>query len=137
MRRCLRRLSAERDGTAALQFALVAPIFLSLVLFTLGAGLLLWAKGVMQMAAVRTARCTAIASPDCPDPTAYATSVLKAWGVAGIVPAVGVSVRSASTCDGTVGRFSAVVITGSGPAGLVSPLSSMTLSASACYPSGK
>lgn len=136
MKRSPRRLSAERDGTAALEFALVGPIFVSIVLFTVGVGMLLWAKGAMQVAAARTARCTAISSPDCPDPQAYAASLIRAWGVSGIVPTVVVSVRSVSTCDGTTGRFSAVAITGGGPAGLISPLSSVTLNASACYPSG-
>lgn len=99
MRQRLRRLPGASDGTATVEFALLGPLFVVLVFFVLGAGLLLWAKGVMQMAALRTARCTAIGSLACTNPQAYATSLISIWGIAGIVPSIRVSVQSSTTCN--------------------------------------
>lgn len=138
MRHPLRRLLGRRDGTATLEFALLGSTFVVLLFFVLGAALLLWAKGAMQMAASRTARCTAIASSACTDPQAYAASLMSAWGVSGIISSISVSVQSGTTCNSAAGHFSAVTISSTGgvSAGFVAPLSGTVLTASACYPSG-
>jgi Flp pilus assembly protein TadG len=134
----LQRLLGSRNGTASLEFALLGPIFVMLLFFVLGASLLLWAKGAMQMAASQTARCMAIGSSACTNPQNYATSLISAWGVAGIVPSISVSVQSGTTCNGTAGHFSTVTISSTGGVsrGFVMPLSGTVLTASACYPSG-
>lgn len=125
-------------GSVTLEFALVGGFFLMLILFITQASLILWAKAAMQESASRTARCTAIASSYCTDPTTYANSILNDWGVSGIVPKVNISVTPGATCNNLSGRFSMVKIdsTGSPFSGFVAPLSSIILSSSACYPSG-
>lgn len=141
MRKTLRRLLICRDGTTAMEFALVGPVFLVLLLFILEVSLLLWAKGAMQMAASQTARCTATGSSACTNPQNYATSLMSAWGVSGIVPSISVLVQPNTTCNSTAGHFSKVTISSTGGVsggfgGFVAPLAGTVLTASACYPSG-
>jgi Flp pilus assembly protein TadG len=62
-----RSLARERNGATALEFALVAGVFIPLSLGILDTGLLMWTKGTLQTTAALTARCAAIASPDCTD----------------------------------------------------------------------
>ena len=131
-------LLAACHGSVTLEFALVGGLFLVMILFIAQASLLLWAKAAMQEAASRTARCTAIASSYCDDPTAYAASLLNDWGVSGILPSVRVSVTSGATCNNLAGHFSLVKIdsTGSAFSSFVPSLANIVLSSSACYPSG-
>jgi Flp pilus assembly protein TadG len=137
MRRYLWRWLGARGGTATLEFALLGSSFVLLVFFLLGMSLLLWAKGAMQMAASRTARCTAIGSSACASPQAYAASLISAWGTAGIVPSISVTVQSGTTCNSTAGHFSMVTISSTGASGgFVASLSGIILTSSACYPSG-
>lgn len=141
VRRPFRRLPAANDGGTSVEFAIVGSTFVLLVVFLFSAGLLLWARGALQMAASQTARCTAIASSACPDPKAYANDLLSAWGVAGIIPpaTISVSVQPNVTCSRTSGLFSKVTISGTNAdlAWAVAPLSSTVLTATACYPSSK
>lgn len=121
----------------SLEFALVGPILVLLVIGTPTAGLLLWARGAMQLAASQTARCKAIGSTECPDPTAYATSIINNWGAGGLILPITISVQANDACSGTAGLFSSVTITsaaGTG-AGLMRPFLNIVLTASACYPS--
>lgn len=137
--RVLRRhlLSTDRRGSVSLEFAIVGVVFMVLFLFVVQASLLLWAKAAMQETASRTARCTAIASSYCSDPTAYATSLLSDWGISSSFVPVSVSVTPGATCNNSAGHFSLVKIdsTGGGFSGFVSLLSGIVLSSSACYPS--
>ncbi len=122
----------------SLEFALVGPMLILLVLGTPTAGMLLWARGAMQLAASQTARCKAIGASECGDATAYASSIISDWGAGGIVLPVTTSVVPDNACNGTTGRFSLVTITsaaGTG-AGLVGPFLNIVLTVSACYPSG-
>lgn len=132
-------LLADRRAVVTLEFGLVGSAFIGLILFILGAGLVLWAKGTIQMAASETARCTAIASLDCTDPQAYAASVIGKWGAGGILPPISVSVLSGATCNGTVGRFSMVTISTTMPGiwEIAPALSNAILSATACYPTAR
>ncbi|MCW3475432.1 TadE/TadG family type IV pilus assembly protein [Limobrevibacterium gyesilva] len=130
-------MPAHRKGTTTLEFALIGPTLLLIVFFIMGAALLLWAKGTLQMAASQTARCTAIGSTNCTDAKAYAVSLITTWGAGAIIPSIDVSVQSNNSCNNMLGHFSKVTIsTGSGIAWFVPQLSGKALTASACYPSG-
>jgi Flp pilus assembly protein TadG len=77
MRRFVKPLLASETGTTALEFALVAPVFLSLVIgtFTLCFGLLL--IGSLHYAVEDAARCASVKTTICSDATstiAYAQS---------------------------------------------------------------
>ena len=137
MRKQRRSLLEECRGVAALEFALVGPVFLLLLLFTMEASFVLWAKSAIEAVASQTARCTALDAPACADSEAFATSLMNTWGIAGFVPSIDVSVQSSATCDNAAGRFSVVTISSSASSfeHFVPPLSSIVLTSRACYPS--
>lgn len=137
MKQPIQRFSTCRNGTTSLEFAIIGPAFLLLLLGTLITGMLFWSKAAVQFAASQTARCRALGSPDCSDPAAYVSSIMSKWGVAGFVKSVSVSVQADTACNRTAGHFYSVTITGTGytGGGLLSPLANVPFSASACYPS--
>jgi Flp pilus assembly protein TadG len=135
-------------GTAAIEFALVAPIFLGLVFGTIEFGRLLWTKQVLQQTAIAGARCMAIAqgqiqnsscassgSYSSTSTTAYIQSVASGWGLS--VPTSNITLNNAATCGGESG-FSEVQITSTfnTPVPQLVQLAAggTTLTASACYP---
>ena len=137
MRRGVRRLWSERDGSVLLEFAIVSSALVMILFFIVGLGLTLWAKAALQAAASQTARCLAIQSPLCANPQNYASSLVNDWGAAGITGTLSVTPQLNTTCNNAVGRFSAVTVTGTqNLVQSISPsLSGVVLSATSCYPS--
>lgn len=132
------RLVWERRASASLEFAFVALPFMLVMFSIIAGGMLLWAKNAVQLTATQTARCVAIGSLDCVDPTAYAKALLSTWGVSSALPAISVTVTTGATCGTSVGHYVAVTITGaSGALGQMVPgLAGTDLVANACYPTG-
>jgi Flp pilus assembly protein TadG len=56
-----RELTSASDGTTAVEFALVAPMFLMLVFGAIEFGRILWTEQALQETAIAGARCMAIA----------------------------------------------------------------------------
>lgn len=93
-----RSLRSERSGAAALEFALVAGVFLPLCLAIFEGGLLLWTKGTLQSIASLTARCAAITSPSCTDAQQFAVTAAGNWVFPGIITKIDVSPAPAVVC---------------------------------------
>lgn len=131
----LTRLWRTRSGTAALEFALVAGIFIPLCLGILDTGLLMWTKGTLQSTAALTARCAAISSPDCADARQFATNMAQAWIFPGIITALDVTPAPAVVCLAHA-PFMLVTITCKFWAGTVLPypLNGKILTAVAYFP---
>jgi len=91
-----RRLRYERSGAATVEFGLIAGIFLPLCLAILDGGLLLWTAGTLQSSASLTARCAALASPDCSDVQQFAVDRAANWAFSGVIARTDVS--SAVVC---------------------------------------
>jgi Flp pilus assembly protein TadG len=128
----------ERSGSTALEFALIASVFLPLCLGILEAGLLMWTQGALQSIASFTARCAAIASPDCTTGTnhtaqLYAVAAANSWVFTGIIASA--NVTSTTTCVSSV-RYQKVTITSAYWAGglLPPPLNGKTLTSVAYFP---
>ncbi|MEA2741605.1 MAG: hypothetical protein QOH05_4912 [Acetobacteraceae bacterium] len=130
-----RVLLGRRDGATAIEFALVAALFLPLCLAIFDAGLLLWTQGALQSTAALTARCAAIASPVCTNPQQFAVTTAGNWVFAGIISAVDVVPAPAVVCIAPV-PFLKVTITSQYWAGTVlpPPLNGRTLTAVAYFP---
>jgi Flp pilus assembly protein TadG len=80
-----RRLRQDRSGIAAVEFALVAPMLILLLLGVLEFGRLMWVNSNLQFAAEQATRYAIAhtsASPD--DITAQAQSALQGMGVTGV-----------------------------------------------------
>lgn len=132
------RLALDRRGVAALEFAMLAGVLIMLSFGTIEVGLVFWEQNALQAAAADTARCVAIASPDCPNPGTYAAGVVRKWMFSGVISSSDVISKTTTFCKGASGQFQQVSITSSYFAGIMPPFmpsfANMTLSASACYP---
>lgn len=63
----LARLVTDRRGTTAVEFALVAPLLLALLLGVVELGRLIWLDAVLDHALARAARCAAPSAAVCAD----------------------------------------------------------------------
>jgi Flp pilus assembly protein TadG len=63
--RALQTVGQACGGTAAIEFALVAPAFLGLLFGTVEFGRLLWTEQALQETAIAGARCMAILQSAC------------------------------------------------------------------------
>jgi Flp pilus assembly protein TadG len=63
--RLLRRLGASNDGASAVEFALVAPILLTLLFGIFEFGRVLWTQGILDYAVEQAARCASIDTTNC------------------------------------------------------------------------
>lgn len=138
MNKLMRAVAQDRRGATAIEFAIIAPVFVLLMLFLFEVSLVLWARGVMQMATSQTARCTAINSTRCTSPGAFASGIIKNWGLSGIVPTIAVTVQGGTACGNTAGQFKMVSISNPGglSTGFVAPFSGMVMTTTSCYPTG-
>jgi Flp pilus assembly protein TadG len=140
----------ECGGMAAIEFALVAPMFVMLVFGTIEFGRLLWTKQALQQTAIAGARCMAIAqgaiqSSPCASggsysPTStqtYIQNTASGWGLS--VPTTNITLdTSGSDCGGTSGLVEAKItntFTTPVPAIVLLAAGGTTLTAIACYPS--
>lgn len=128
-----RRSLRDRRGAAALEFGIVAGVFIPLCLAGLDAGLLLWTKTGLEYAAAATARCKAIASPSCADAQQFAVAQAGAWVFAGVIGKA--DVTSSSVCIANA-SFAKVTITCAYWAGtaLPPPLSRRTMTVAGYFP---
>lgn len=111
----------------------------SLLLFTFGTielGLTIWRQSVLQHTAELTARCVAIASPNCTNGPQFAVNTAIPLLYAGAITTANVTVTSNTSCHSVTGTYVVVTIAATKWAGstLIPALSRPSLSAQACYP---
>lgn len=135
------RFRRDRRGVAALEFAIVGTVLISICLGTVEASLLFWTQNALQAAAAQTARCVAVGSSACSDAQSYAVGVVDKWMFSGVVAATDVTPASSTTCNGVSGTangFERITIKSSYFTGwlpsLVPQFANKTITASACYP---
>ncbi|HEV2365155.1 MAG TPA: TadE family protein [Caulobacteraceae bacterium] len=133
---------SDRSGASAVEFALVAPVFLACLLGIVEFGRAMWIHNALQQAAVAGARCEGIAQGSVGSTaacggasvTSYVQTVASGWGIT--VPTSGISSTTSTTCGGASG-FSSVTITytfSTVAPQIVPALASMPMSATACFP---
>jgi len=141
-------LTADCGGTTAVEFGLVAPIFLMFLFGSIEFGRLLWTQQALQETAIAGARCMAIAqgttqsSPCASSGTysasstqSYIQSVGSGWGLS--IATSDITLNKTATCGGTSG-FSQVKLsntfTTAVPQIVLLAAGGTALSATACYP---
>ncbi len=145
-RRPLRRLRTVRNGTVALEFAMLAIPFMMLSFGIIEFGRLVWTTEALQATAAIGARCMGVVASSCAvtgssPPTvssdntkAYILSVAGDWNVT--LPLGALAVTTTGTCGGVTG-FSQVTITYSFQTvvpNLLTSLSTLPLTVQACFP---
>lgn len=124
----------DRNATAALEFALVAPVLFVLMFGTLELGLVWWTKNALQVTAAMTARCISLAS--CSDPVSFAVNSAGTWATSTSINRSDVTYTTNSSCYGGAAVYAKVTINCVfwGGSILPPPLSNLNIAVSACYP---
>ncbi len=122
----------NQRGAAAIEFAIILPALLLLVLGIMDTGRLLWTYTTLNSASETAARCYAIQASGCTTPAAVQNyAVTQAWGLTISASAFSVTTQ---TCGARVSGtyvFTFVIPWLS----VVGNSNSITLTAVACYPS--
>lgn len=129
----MRRRHGERSrrGAAAIEYALLLPVLLLIVLGIIDAGRLLWVYTTLNRAAAAAARCAVVNASECSsEPQIKSRVVAEAWGL-GISPAAVAVTTAACGVQVSANYDFAFIIPG---LGAISPLGTITLRATACYP---
>lgn len=128
-------LARCRRGVTAVEFALVAPVFMMLLFGLIEGGRMLWLKQTLNEVAFSTARCMSVGT-DCPtlaQQRAYAVTRAAGYGVT--IAAADITITANTSCDGNANanriaiteRFNSPVL------GLL-PMLPSTVAAHACFP---
>ncbi|QAB00913.1 MULTISPECIES: TadE/TadG family type IV pilus assembly protein [Agrobacterium tumefaciens complex] len=135
-------LTRERSGTAAIEFALVLPVFLLLLFGMIEFARLFWTTHALHETAIATARCMGIPQTECEDGGVYSSDNAiafaknKAAGWLIQLDSVAIALDRNSSCHGLEGlsrveieyRFTTVM-----PSFLTSLAGGTQLKAEACY----
>ncbi|GBQ93082.1 hypothetical protein GLI01_04450 [Gluconacetobacter liquefaciens] len=130
-----RDLLRDRRAAAVIEFAIMAGIFLTMLVGAIEIGLQWWTRDCLQMTADLTARCIAVGTCR-DDPLGFATTEAADWALPGAVSALSVDDR-ATSCHGVAvsgTRFVTVRIRSDLWSGVSFPFVAPSLSVSACYP---
>lgn len=130
-----RDLARDARGAAVIEFAVVAGIFLVMLVGVIELGLQWWTRDCLQVTADVTARCVALGACS-DDPLGFAAGQAADWALPGAVSALSVD-DGASSCHGVSipgGRFVTVQIRSDFWSGLSFPFFASSLVVSACYP---
>lgn len=97
VRRHCDRLVDDRIGSGALEFAIVANVFILFALGLISFGQWTFTQQALQTAAQQTARCVAIGASACGSAASYAVSAASALGVPSLTTSGVTVVNSATT----------------------------------------
>ncbi|MCD7111580.1 pilus assembly protein [Rhizobium sp. DKSPLA3] len=127
---------SRREGTAAIEFAIIAPVFLTMFFGVIVMGIGIWSTSILNQVAAESARCLALAGPACTElptdcssaaETCFVTSLADIRGLPGLTVS-DISIES----DVSIGAAVSTRVTLTRPFTLLGY--TMTLSGSASYP---
>ena len=138
----LRRWLGDQGGGAAVEFSLVIMTMFTLLFGVTEFGWYMWTANALQQTAIQAARCMGVLAASCASGAAYSStnttsfvqSVATTYGIT--VPTAGVVLSNAASCGGASG-FSSVTINYTFRTvvpNLITGLSSVAMSESACFP---
>lgn len=127
--------ATDRRAATAVEFALLAPIFLSMMFGIIEGSRFLWIRQSLTEVAFSTARCTSVSS-DCDTPThqlAYAASRAQSYGQT--LAATDVVVTSNTVCNAATGMVKVMLSTRfDSPAAGLLPSLPAEVRGVGCYP---
>lgn len=101
-----RSIRTDRTGAVAVEFAIIAPVFLMALFGLIEGARMLWTQEALDEAAYRTARCVMVGTDACNTQQKrinYAIARAKVNGLT--VAAAGVSVNTSASCNGATGAL--------------------------------
>jgi Flp pilus assembly protein TadG len=129
-------MSQDRRGATAVEFALVLPLLLAMIIAVIEGNRLLWTKQALQEAAAQSARCMAIGREGCHTPAGAALFAQERAASMGVqLKPEAVTVASGQSCNGIddMNRVALDSPFNSPFSGLV-PLIPKRLKTEACFP---
>jgi Flp pilus assembly protein TadG len=132
LRRGIIRSTSGCRGSVALEYGLIAPLLLALVLGIIDTGRLIWTYTTLYRATEAAARCGAINTTTCATAAQIkAYAVTEAWGLTIDASAFTVAAQSCGLQVQASYAFNSII-----PGfDLVAPIGLVTLQTKACYPS--
>lgn len=142
MTRAIQNLLREHSGASAVEFALVAPIFLLMLFGMIEFARMFWTTHALHETAIATARCMGIPQIECEDGGVYSPesaisfAISKAGGWLILLDAENIVLDRNATCQGVEGLSKAVIeyrFATVAPGFLTSLAGGTRLRAEACY----
>ncbi len=134
--RCTAMLRGDRRGVTAVEFALVAPVFMMFMFLIIDGARAVWTYQTLQEVATSSARCAALGLTGCKTQTevqTYAAARAAASGV--ILDSTATTLTTAATCQ-LMGGMTKVAISSAyqGATTKLLPTSVATLATESCFP---
>ena len=132
----MRRLCRNTRGVTAIEFALVAPVFLMFMFLIIDGARMVWTYQTLQEVAASSARCAALGSTGCKtsdDVKSYA--VARAAGSGVRLTADAVTLSPTATCSSVAGMTKIAIASAyQGATTQLLPSSVSTLNTESCFP---
>ncbi|TAK07099.1 MAG: pilus assembly protein [Rhizorhabdus sp.] len=132
----MRRLLSDRRGVTAVEFALVAPVFMMFMFLIIDGARAVWTYQALQEVATNSARCAALGVTGCKtsaDVQSYAVARAAASGVK--LTAAAVTLTNAATCSSVAGMTKVAISSAyQGASTKLLPSSVTTLNTESCFP---
>lgn len=130
------RLIRDVRGVTAVEFALVAPVFLMFMFMIIDGAREVWTYQTLQQVATASARCAGLGTPACNSSAnvkSYAVTQANGFGVT--LASSAITLTTGTTCQ-SMANMTKVVITTSyqGATTKLLPSSLSTLSTESCFP---
>lgn len=132
----MKRLFQNTRGSTAVEFAFVAPAFLSMLFLTMEGGRMVWMHQALKDVAFATARCMAVDAANCGTEASRKSFAVSRAALSQIaIVANNVTIQTNVTCDSNTGQ-NRVTITRNfnSPVMGFFPSMSETVTSYACFP---
>ncbi|RVT94443.1 TadE/TadG family type IV pilus assembly protein [Sphingomonas crocodyli] len=130
------RLIRDMRGVTAVEFALVAPVFLMFMFMIIDGAREVWTYQTLQQVATASARCAGLGTTDCNSSAnvkAYAVAKANGFGVP--LTASAVTLTTGTTCQSMANMTKVAIVTSyQGATTKLLPSSLSTLRTESCFP---
>ena len=130
-----RILRSDRRGATAIEFALLAPVFLGMIFSLIEGGRMLWIKQALAEVAFSTARCMSVSVTCNTEAKQKAYALTRAAGYGQTLIAANIVSVPNTTCNGAAGMSQVTITTAfNSPATGLLPILPSTVSGLGCFP---
>ena len=130
------RLLSDRRGVTAVEFALVAPVFMMFMFLIIDGARIVWTYQTLQEVATNSARCAALGVTGCKTSGEVQTYAVNRAAASGVpLAAAAVTLTPAATCSSVAGMTKVAIASSyQGATTKLLPSSVSTLTTESCFP---